>query len=510
MDGKLQALPTKLYGAVSNPLTRDAPSWLLKDVLQAKGVKRGEPLSDDARAERLLRSICPGEDDAWPDGEADESVLDFVSRRFDPFVGQVLLDAAFSGVYAGDVKQLSARAVMNRLWRAEARRGSVVAGLFAERDRSKHSESAFVQACKGSSSVSFMDGMGTLPDALLHSLEQAGGGGHPAARVSVLSSTRILSMRQEPGSKHTVLQYQGHGTGQVQTMSVDAVISTLPAPALAGVLESGSGADSSMSSCKTAVDALRGIHYGSVAIVCMGWRHGVSAHSPNRQSSPWPALRYTGFGYLVPSGQRGPAVPPGGGQALLQQARDWDGKTAPVPPVPVLGMVWDSAVFPGQSDAWKRAVRAGAVPPGHTPGMPWSAGEVWESARQSETRVSVMTGGAMWPDACSLPDDDLAAIAQATLATHMRAPGGSGTASVCTPHSVGVYRAQQAIPQYNAGHTARVRALDSALGSLYHGRLWLAGNAYRGVGVADAISNGLQAGRRAVQGLVKEGVAAPR
>jgi oxygen-dependent protoporphyrinogen oxidase len=55
------------------------------------------------------------------------------------------------------------------------------------------------------------------------------------------------------------------------------------------------------------------------------------------------------------------------------------------------------------------------------------------------------------------------------------------------PDFVRIYRHEMAIPQYTVGHSERLRNVDTALGR--HKGLFLAGNAYRGIGVNDCIEN---------------------
>ncbi|CDF88132.1 BN860_03048g1_1 [Zygosaccharomyces bailii CLIB 213] len=59
----------------------------------------------------------------------DESVHSFISRRFgNEYVSTNLVSAVFHGIYADDVKQLSARKVMGRMVEYEAKYGSILRG----------------------------------------------------------------------------------------------------------------------------------------------------------------------------------------------------------------------------------------------------------------------------------------------------------------------------------------------------------------------------------------------
>lgn len=69
----------------------------------------------------------------WHDKDptgGDESVDAFFSRRFGPTLANEMISAMIHGIYAGDTRRLSVRAVFPQLWEAEREWGSVVlAGL---------------------------------------------------------------------------------------------------------------------------------------------------------------------------------------------------------------------------------------------------------------------------------------------------------------------------------------------------------------------------------------------
>jgi protoporphyrinogen/coproporphyrinogen III oxidase len=61
----------------------------------------------------------------------DEHVAAFFTRRLGSEPFERLIDPFVSGVYAGDPRQLSARAAFARFWAAEQRAGSIVRGMLA-------------------------------------------------------------------------------------------------------------------------------------------------------------------------------------------------------------------------------------------------------------------------------------------------------------------------------------------------------------------------------------------
>ncbi len=130
----------------------------------------------------------------------------------------------------------------------------------------------------------------------------------------------------------------------------------------------------------------------------------------------------------------------------------------------ILGVLWDTHLFPGRS------------PEGHL-------------------LVRAMIGGATDPEAAELSEDELVSIACSDLQRLHGLP-----ASPIFQH---VVRWPRAIPQYELGHLARVRRIDEHLEALYRRApgLALAGNHQRGIAFGKASLQGWQAGERAVRHL---------
>ena len=140
------------------------------------------------------------------DQGGDESVDAFFSRRFGPTLADEMISAMIHGIYAGDTRRLSVRAVFPQLWEAEREWGSVVlAGLLggwarhrgwkpkspwrlqAEQDASemerikiglaaRHAEGGhrLVHALEHASVWGLRGGIETLTDQLRTNLEQQG------------------------------------------------------------------------------------------------------------------------------------------------------------------------------------------------------------------------------------------------------------------------------------------------------------------------------------------------
>src|SRR5688572_10168407 len=132
---------------------------------------------------------------------------------------------------------------------------------------------------------------------------------------------------------------------------------------------------------------------------------------------------------------------------------------APAEPLPILGALFESNIFPGR-------------------------------APDGEVMVRVMMGGATRPDLLTRSDADLTGIAMEALdRSHGLASG---------PERTWVIRQEAAIPQYAVGHLALLADLDRRLAA--HPGLQLAGNAYRGVSVGSLVEDGERIAARVVAG----------
>jgi len=158
-DGKLHLLP-------GGPL-----GFLLSPVLSLPGRLRvfGEPF---ARGK--------------PEG-TDETIFQFAARRIGSEAASILIDAMVSGVFAGNVHELSLAASFPRMARMEAEHGglvkAMVAGMKAKRRAKKEVEARRARgedvqeltqpggpAGPGGTLTSFKDGLDTLPLALAREL----------------------------------------------------------------------------------------------------------------------------------------------------------------------------------------------------------------------------------------------------------------------------------------------------------------------------------------------------
>lgn len=115
----------------------------------------------------------------------------------------------------------------------------------------------------------------------------------------------------------------------------------------------------------------------------------------------------------------------------------------------ILGTLWDSSIFPNR-------------------------------ASEGHALLRTMVGGAKAPDMAMHADEQIISMVFDELKPILTLK--------TDPDMVKIYRWEKAIPQYLLGHSEKLKALDEKLRS-YSG-LYLAGNAYRGIGMNDCVENG--------------------
>lgn len=102
-------------------------------------------------------------------GDRDESLADFVLRRFGREVLERVAEPLIGGIYAGNPDCLSAAATVPRLCQLESRYGSIIKGLLIRARQNKKLTSD--KASGRSRSISFKNGLQRLTDTLEQKLE---------------------------------------------------------------------------------------------------------------------------------------------------------------------------------------------------------------------------------------------------------------------------------------------------------------------------------------------------
>jgi protoporphyrinogen/coproporphyrinogen III oxidase len=316
--------------------------------------------------------------------ERDETIAEFVRRKFSAQFLDRIVAPLVSGIYAGDAERLSVRSAFPQFYEAEKAAGSIVRGMMllaATKPKKGPRERRTLQT--------FREGNDTLVRALANQLG-------PALRPN----TRVTSISRANDGGFEV-QLQRDGTGE--TFSAKSLILATPIEITGALLAK---LDS------TFPNQLGAAEYASVAVVSLGYRKQDIAHDLN------------GFGFLVPR------------SAGLR----------------ILGTVWNSSLFPNRA------------PEGHA-------------------LLTTFLAGTTDPEAAELPPAKLTTLTHRELSPILSFKG--------DPVFCHVKIWQNALPQYNLGHSDRLAAVTKAC-SRFPG-LQLIGNYLRGPAIGTCVDQALAA-----------------
>jgi oxygen-dependent protoporphyrinogen oxidase len=222
--------------------------------------------------------------------EPDESVAEFVRRKFSATLLDRLVGPFVSGIYAGDPEKLSLRAAFPILYEAEKQFGSAIRGALKIM---KARKAAVGDAPREKATLqTFQDGNESLIDALSERL-----GNSLYCNVEVVS-LQALDPTTEPAAprfRATLRTPKGE-----EVIEAERLILAVPTN-VAGKLLAPLNSDFEAPFC--------GIEYAGIAVVSLGYRKEDVAHALD------------GFGFLVPRSA---------GLAIL-------------------GSVWNSSLFPGRA-----------------------------------------------------------------------------------------------------------------------------------------------------------------
>jgi len=190
---------------------------------------------------------------------SEESITDFVRRKFSAELLEKLVGPFVSGIYAGDPDKLSLSAAFPQLHEAEGLAGSVVRGTVRAAKRNKKAGQ------QRPALLNFQQGNGTLPGALA---EKLGAALHLGARVTAIrcsTPSRFLVTASVNGSE--------------RSFATQNLILATPTDAAASLLSE---------LTREFHTPLSGIEYAPVAVVSLGYRKSEVGRS------------LEGFGFLVP------------------------------------------------------------------------------------------------------------------------------------------------------------------------------------------------------------------
>lgn len=232
-------------------------------------------LSEEGKRRALAEADVPPS----ADREQDESVGDFLERRFGAEMVTRIFEPLLAGIYAGDLYGLGIAATFPQFKELEQRYGSVIRGLAeqsrAARERAAQERSSAESSANrsiGSLFLTFRGGLQSVIEALEARLREEGCQIRLGARVTGLRKTGVAD--ESSGAAYRLVLNDG------SLLDADAVAVALPAAGIADLLEP--HAD---------VAAMRNVRYVSVANVVFGYDEAGFDHPLD------------GSGFLVPRGE---------------------------------------------------------------------------------------------------------------------------------------------------------------------------------------------------------------
>ena len=222
--------------------------------------------------------------------EADESVADFVRRKFSPELLDTLVGPFVSGIYAGDPEKLSLRSAFQQVHEAEVSAGSVIRGML----RGARSAKARAGSRKRPTLQAFREGNETIVQALATNLG-------PSLRCGAEATALRRGGAGSPhsGARFVVDVKSGAGT---ESIIADHLVLATPPNVAANLLATAS---------EKIENRLSEITFAPMAVVSLGYRRSDVGHA------------LEGFGFLIPR------------SAGLR----------------TLGTVWNSSYFAGRAPA---------------------------------------------------------------------------------------------------------------------------------------------------------------
>lgn len=306
----------------------------------------------------------------------EETVHDWATRRLGPWIAKHFMDPLMRGIFAGDSRTLSMEACLPALLEKERTFGSLTRGLLLAPFR------------KPSTTLAYSPWVNTMISRGIFTLRHGWGQlidqliTHLAPQITLRRKVELVSLTQNKENVHLFLKNE-------ECLTADAVYLTMPAHASARVLKQ---------AAPQAAEVLAHIPFQDVTVAHVGFHQSV--------------LQQKGFGHLVPT---------------------WEDQE-------ILGMVWDSSLFPQQN------------------------------VHPHQTRLTVMLNGQV---------KEAEKKVQEALLSHLGIHP--------TPHILHVHFLPKAIAQYTLGHISRVRhareLLQQALPQVH-----ILGNSFDGVSVPASIT----------------------
>jgi oxygen-dependent protoporphyrinogen oxidase len=225
-----------------------------------------EIFSWPGKARMALDLILPRR--AEKNGSSDESLADFVRRRFGQEALVRMAQPMVGGIYTADPEQLSLKATMPRFLEMERKHRSLIWAMWNNRRKVTREETRGTSGARYSLFLSFDEGMQLLSDTLAARL--------PAGVIRLNAQVEQLSFDKEK-REWAIRVHEG------EAIRADAVCLALPGYAAGALLKE---VDAQLAS------ELEEIPYASTATINFGWRREDIPHTLD------------GFGFVVPFAER--------------------------------------------------------------------------------------------------------------------------------------------------------------------------------------------------------------
>ncbi|KAK0551259.1 hypothetical protein OC845_002269 [Tilletia horrida] len=428
---------------------------------------------------------------SWQDDD-DESVDAFLTRRFGgrAQLPSNLVSAVLHGIYAGDSRQLSVRALMPFLVRAEQTHGAVIRAVLPtwlnrrfqkpgqkELERRQLEASRLEEAKKQlgpswekwlrrTSVYSFPRGIQEITDAIGHELKA-----QPHVEMHINTDVQAVTLGPETDDAKIALT-------NGQTITASRVISTIPASSLATILDGSNAA---------AADEIHSLLRSNPLVTVAVINVVIPRSAANAAGLRDKVLPVEGFGFLIP-------------------------RSTPNNEDRILGVVFDSDTFPDQDN------KAAASEHAHFGDADSPSTRRFKSEKAETTKLTVMLGGHYFDKdharsgkagALVVPDPtELRNRALRSLERHLGIPA----AALHHPDTQVIVRVQRdCIPQYVVGHVQRMKRLEALLASSpwAAGRLILTGASYTGVSLNDCVAYAERTAMAIVQDELKSTASKP-
>lgn len=423
----------------------------------------------------------------------DESVGEFISRRYGKAVADNLLSALFHGIYAGDIYKLSARTLLPRLWYLEGRdqdgngiNTEMLELFFRQQSLLSYDWVRFhnrylgdagderlfsMQQMRfaGMSIYSFVNGLQRLSTLLENTLREN-------SNISIRTSTPVQHLQFDKSTRE--FNILTAGSSEPEPTKYDYIVSSVSPKILHDILEP-STTETPPSTPPDLLNALTR-RPSSVNVMVINLYY----HNP---SLPIPA----GFGYLIPRSipvdqnpERALGVIFGsetaglrGKDAMQEQIMPWHMPNTPFPLEKARKSWADAAMRDkgmSEDDARAEAERSVKEQP-----------EVVQMGQDtaSGTKLTVMMGGHWWDGwrEEDLPSPDEAIeMAKSLLARHLKLTE--------QPIVAKAKLQRDCIPQYQVGYREDMARTHRAMLSAFGGRMKVAGTWWQGgVGVNDCV-----------------------